>query len=71
MRTISFSLLTVATLLIVMTGVGGWVASTTQAGVEAPALAEGIDPSQITMNASDLPATEFTDYTFVFERSSR
>ena len=67
MRKIRFSLLTVATLLILMTGVGGWIASTTQARVEAPA-PQGIDLSQITMNARDLPATEFTDYTFVFSR---
>jgi hypothetical protein len=59
------SLYAVATFLI-LTGVGGWIASTTQARVETPALAEGIDPSQMTINARDLPTEEFTDYTFVF-----
>jgi hypothetical protein len=70
MRKISFSLLTVATLLILTGVVGGWVASTTQARVarvEAPASAQSIDPSRMMMNAPrDLPAVEFTDYTFVF-----
>lgn len=67
MRTISFSLRTVATLVIVMTGVGGWVASTTEARVEAPASLPSIDPTRMTMNAPhDLPAQELTDYTFVF-----
>jgi hypothetical protein len=55
----------IATFLI-LTGVGGWIASTTQARVEGPTLAETINPSQIGMNARDLPNTQFTDYTFVF-----
>jgi hypothetical protein len=55
----------IATFLI-LTGVGGWIASTTQARVDAPALAETINPSQIAMNARDLPTEQFTDYTFVF-----
>jgi hypothetical protein len=59
------SLYVIATFLI-LTGVGGWIASTTQARVEAPTLAETINPSQITMNARDLPTEQFTDYTFVF-----
>jgi len=60
MRKISWYV--VATFLI-LTGVGGWIAS---ARVEAPTLAETINPSQITMNARDLPTEQFTDYTFVF-----
>jgi hypothetical protein len=51
---------------LVLTGVGGWIASTTQARVEGPILAETINPSQIGMNARDLPNAQFTDYTFVF-----
>jgi hypothetical protein len=51
---------------LVLTGVGGWIASTTQARVEGPTLAETINPSQIGMNARDLPNAQFTDYTFVF-----
>ena len=50
----------------ILAGVGGWVASTTQARVEGPTAVGGIDPSRITMNAHDLPTEEFVDYTFVF-----
>jgi len=59
------SLYVIATFLI-LTGVGGWIASSTQARVEAPTLAETINPSQITMNAHDLPTEQFKDYTLVF-----
>ena len=65
------SLYVIAAFLI-LTGVAGWIASTTQAPVEAAALAETVDPLQITMNdVRDLPTEEFEDYTFVFTRSSR
>ena len=63
MRKISFYV--IATFLT-LTGVGGWIASTTQARVEAPTLAETVNPSQIAMNARDLPTEQLTDYTFVF-----
>jgi hypothetical protein len=58
--------LVVATLIL--TCVGVWMASATQAQVEASAsaLVEVIDPSQMTINARNLPTQEFTDYTFVF-----
>ena len=59
------SLYVIATFLI-LTGVGGWIASTTQARVEAPTLAETINPLKITTNARGLPTEQFTDYTFVF-----
>jgi len=62
------SLYVIATFLI-MTGVSGWIASTTKARVEAPALAETVYPLQIMMNARDLPTEEFEDYTFVFNSS--
>ena len=58
--------ISVITTFLVLTGVGGWIASTTQARVEGPILAETINPSQIGMNARDLPNAQFTDYTFVF-----
>jgi hypothetical protein len=61
----NISLYVIATFLM-LTGVGGWIASTTQARVDAPALTETINPSQIAMNARDLPTEQFTDYTFVF-----
>jgi hypothetical protein len=52
----------------VLTGAGveGWVASTTHARFEAPLGTSGIDLSQITMNARDLPTEEFVDYPLVF-----
>ena len=59
------SLYVIAAFLI-LTGVGGWIASTTQARVEALTLSETINPSQVTMNARGLPTEQFTDYTFVF-----
>jgi hypothetical protein len=59
------SLYVIATFLI-LTGVGAWIASSTQARVEAPTLAATINPSQITMNARDLPTEQFTDDTLVF-----
>ena len=56
--------LVVATLIL--TGFGVWVALSSHAQVEAAALTDRIDPSQMTNNARDLPTTEFIDYTFVF-----
>jgi hypothetical protein len=63
MRKISFYVIAA---FLTLTGVGGWIASTTQARVEAPTLAETVNPSQIAMNARDLPTEQLTDYTFVF-----
>ena len=61
------SLYVIATFLI-LTGVGGWIASTTQARVEAPASVVTIDPSQITKShMGELPTEEYHDYTFVFD----
>ncbi len=51
--------------VLILTGFGGWAASTTPTRVEALA-PQGIDISQIMMNARDMPTQEFTDYTFVF-----
>jgi hypothetical protein len=58
-----FPFAVVATLILA--AVGGWVGSTTYARVRAPAGAM-VDPSQLMMNAKDLPTTEFVDHTFVF-----
>ena len=53
---------------LILTGVGGWIASTTQARVEASAPVVTIDPEQITKNhVGALPTEEFHDYTFVFD----
>ena len=56
--------LVVATLIL--TGFGVWGALSSHAQVEAAALTVRIDPSQMAINAHDLPTTEFIDYTFVF-----
>jgi hypothetical protein len=50
---------------LILGGVGGWVASTTQASVAAPT--ERIDVVQLTMNAKDLPTQHYHDLTFVFD----
>ena len=51
---------------LILAGTAGWVATTTHARVEAPIAAEGINPSQLTMKAENLPVEEFVDYSFVF-----
>jgi hypothetical protein len=51
--------------VVIATGLGAWAASTTNARV-APPMGQGIEPFQLMMNAKELPATEFADYTFVF-----
>jgi len=47
---------------LVLTGVGGWIASSTQARVEAPTRADTIHPSQITMNTRDLAPSSLRTY---------
>ena len=59
------SLFAVAATLIVA-GVGVWAASTTTTARVAPSTGDGIEPFQLMMNAKQLPAVEFVDYTFVF-----
>jgi hypothetical protein len=58
-------LFAVAAALILM-GAAGWVATAAHARVEAPVGGEGINPSQMTMNADNLPVEELVDYSFVF-----
>jgi hypothetical protein len=53
------------TAAVILAGIGAWVASTTQARVEA-APNVTISPLQLMMNSKDLPAEEFVDYSFVF-----
>ena len=50
---------------LILAGVGGWLGSATYARVHATVGAV-VDPSQLMMNAKDLPAAEFVDHTFVF-----
>jgi hypothetical protein len=51
---------------LILVGSAGWVATSAHARVEAPVTAEGIDPSQIMMNAKNLPVEHFLDYSFEF-----
>jgi len=63
MRTTStFAVAIVAALIA--TGFGVWATSPTSARV--PSTGQGIDPHQMMMKASAMPATEFVDYSFVF-----
>jgi hypothetical protein len=50
--------------VVIFAGAVGWVATTTQA--QAPLPSEGINPSQMTLNAKNLPVEHFDDYSFVF-----
>ena len=52
--------------ILIVAGAGVWSASTTTTARVAPSMDSGIEPLQIMMKASDLPRTEFADYTFVF-----
>ena len=50
--------------VLVLAGALGWIATTTHA--QAPVRSEGVNPSEIAMNAKNLPVEEFVDYSFVF-----
>ena len=58
------SLFAIAAALVV-TGVGVWATSATNARV-SPAMGQGIEPLQLMMNAKGLAVAELSDYTFVF-----
>jgi hypothetical protein len=49
--------------VVVLAGVVGWIGTTTHA--KAP-VGQGINPSEITLNAKNLNVEEFVDYSFVF-----
>ena len=51
---------------LILAGVGGWVASTPQARVIAPA-GFRVDPLQMMISAKDMPIQQFHDLTFVFD----
>jgi hypothetical protein len=49
---------------LVLIGIGAWALTTNQhVAASTPA---GIDALQMMANAKDLPATQYVDYTFVF-----
>jgi hypothetical protein len=58
-------LFALATTLIVATATG-WIATTTYARVKTPVSLVEINPSQITLNARNLPVEHFDDLSFVF-----
>jgi hypothetical protein len=51
---------------LILAGVGGWAASTTNARVPH-SIGNGVEPFQLMMNAKKLPTVELVDYTFVFD----
>jgi len=59
-----FTLFVVASALM-LAAVGAWATATTHARVEAPTGAR-IDPSQIMINATDLPVDRYDDYALVY-----
>ena len=50
---------------LIAIGFGVWAVSPANAPV-SPSLGQGIEPFKLMMNAKELPAVEFVDYTFVF-----
>ncbi len=51
---------------LIMTGIGGWAASTTHARVDIPAATVRISPVELMTTAKDLRVEEFEDYSLVF-----
>jgi hypothetical protein len=51
---------------LILTGIGGWAASTTHARVDIPTAAVGISPVELMTTARVLRVEEFEDYSFVF-----
>ena len=50
---------------LIAIGFGVWAVSPANAPVSPP-IGQGIEPFKLMMNAKELPAVEFVDYTFVF-----
>jgi hypothetical protein len=61
MRKISMIAITAA---VIATGFGVWAAAPTNA--RAPSTGQGIEPFQLMMNAKDLPAQHYDDFSMVF-----
>jgi hypothetical protein len=49
---------------VIATGFGVWAASTTNARV--PSIGQGIEPFQLMMNAKELSAQHYDDFSLVF-----
>jgi hypothetical protein len=54
------------TATLIVAGAAGWIATTTYARVKAPVSAEWINPSQIMLNATNLPVEHFDDLSLTF-----
>jgi hypothetical protein len=50
---------------LIATGFGVWAAPTTTARV-APSIGQGIEPFQLMMNAKELPAHHYDDFSLIF-----
>jgi hypothetical protein len=61
MRKISMIAITAA---VIATGFGVWAAAPTNA--RTPSTGQGIEPFQLMMNAKDLPAQHYDDFSMVF-----
>jgi hypothetical protein len=58
----------VAATAVILAGVGGWIASTSQARVAAPTVSGSqINTMQMMTTAVNLPAGHFIDYSLVYE----
>jgi hypothetical protein len=57
-----FSLVTAA---VIVAGLGGWIAATSQARV-APPRGASISPMQIMAASANLPTQHFVDYSLIF-----
>jgi hypothetical protein len=64
MRKFGFLAVTALTLA----GIGGWVASTTQARIAAPVDGTRINVLQFMATAKEMPTDHFADYSLVFEK---
>jgi len=51
---------------LILAGVGGWVASTSQASVAAP-IGVQVDPLHMMINAKDLSTERYHDFSLVFD----
>jgi FtsH-binding integral membrane protein len=51
---------------LILTGIGGWAASTTHARVDIPTAGDRVSPVELITTAKDLRVEEFEDYSFVF-----
>ena len=51
---------------LILTGIGGWAASTTHARVDIPAAAVRSSPVELITTAKRLRVEEFEDYSLVF-----